>query len=101
MLSVFISGIFSYKWRVLSQAVIKTIDVSYGGENGFSQAIELASECLHNVKYFKEKELVSNFFELIAKETGTYCYGIEDTLVCEIARVLCHASELWHIFDAL
>jgi peptide chain release factor subunit 1 len=23
---------------------------------------------------------VSNFFELIAKETGTYCYGVEDTL---------------------
>lgn len=64
----------------LKKAVIKTIDVSYGGENGFSQAIELASECLNNVKYFKEKALVSHFFELIAKETGTYCYGVEDTL---------------------
>eukprot|EP00750_Incisomonas_marina_P001394 INCI11164.1.p1 GENE.INCI11164.1~~INCI11164.1.p1 ORF type:complete len:512 (+),score=112.23 INCI11164.1:163-1536(+) len=64
----------------LKKAVIKTLDVSYGGENGFNQAIELAAECLQNVKYFREKALVSEFFELIAKETGTYCYGVKDTL---------------------
>jgi len=64
----------------LKKAVIKTLDVSYGGENGFNQAIELAAECLQNVKYLREKALVSEFFELIAKDTGTYCYGVEDTI---------------------
>ena len=48
----------------LKKAVIKTLDVSYGGENGFNQAIELAAECLQNVKYLREKVLVSKFFEL-------------------------------------
>ena len=30
--------------------MIKTVDVSYGGENGFNQAIELAGETLGSVK---------------------------------------------------
>ena len=30
----------------LQSKVIKVVDVSYGGENGFNQAIELASETL-------------------------------------------------------
>ncbi len=32
------------------KTVIKTVDVSYGGENGFNQAIELAGETLGSVK---------------------------------------------------
>ena len=31
--------------------VLSTVDVSYGGENGFNQAIELSAECLSNVKF--------------------------------------------------
>ena len=31
--------------------MLKTVDVSYGGENGFNQAIELSSETLTNVKF--------------------------------------------------
>jgi len=38
--------------------VIKIVDVSYGGENGFNQAIELASEALGNVKFIQEKKLI-------------------------------------------
>ena len=33
----------------LAAKVLKVVDVSYGGENGFNQAIELASETLGNV----------------------------------------------------
>lgn len=36
--------------------VIKVVDVSYGGENGFNQAIELAAESLSNVKFVQEKK---------------------------------------------
>jgi peptide chain release factor subunit 1 len=38
--------------------VIKIVDVSYGGENGFNQAIELAAESLSNVKFVQEKKCV-------------------------------------------
>lgn len=35
----------------LACKIIKIVDVSYGGENGFNQAIELAQESLANVKF--------------------------------------------------
>lgn len=34
------------------------MDVSYGGENGFNQAIELSAEVLSNVKFIQEKKLI-------------------------------------------
>ena len=60
--------------------IIKIVDVSYGGENGFNQAIELAGDSLANVKFVQEKKLISMFFDEIAQDTGKYCYGVEDTL---------------------
>lgn len=64
----------------LASKVIKVVDVSYGGENGFNQAIELASETLGNVKFIQEKKLIGKYFEEISQDTGRVCYGIEDTL---------------------
>jgi len=64
----------------LARAVIKTVDVSYGGENGFNQAIELSSETLGNVKLVQEKKLLQNYFEEISQDTGKYCFMIDDTL---------------------
>uniref|UniRef100_A0A7S0HLA8 eRF1/Pelota-like N-terminal domain-containing protein n=1 Tax=Phaeocystis antarctica TaxID=33657 RepID=A0A7S0HLA8_9EUKA len=60
--------------------VLKTVDVSYGGENGFNQAIELSSETLQNVKFVQEKKLISKYFEEISQDTGKFCFGIKDTL---------------------
>jgi len=56
------------------------LDVSYGGENGFNQAIELASESLKNVKFIQEKKLVTKFLDEIAQDTGKYCFGIKETI---------------------
>jgi len=64
----------------LQAKVIKIVDVSYGGENGFNQAIELSAEVLANVKFIQEKKLISKYFEEIAQDTGKYCYGVKDTL---------------------
>ena len=44
---------------------MKIVDVSYGGENGFNQAIELASESLANVKFIQEKKLIGKPFILV------------------------------------
>ncbi len=64
----------------LQGKVIKVVDVSYGGENGFNQAIELSSETLSNVKFIQEKKLINRYFDEISQDTGKVCYGIEDTL---------------------
>ncbi|KAF5379911.1 hypothetical protein D9757_007221 [Collybiopsis confluens] len=60
--------------------VVKVVDVSYGGENGFNQAIELAAESLANVKFVQEKRLIQKYFDEISQDTGKYCFGIDDTL---------------------
>jgi len=57
------------------------LDVSYGGENGFNQAIELASESLRNVKFIQEKRLITSFLDEVAQDTGKYCFGIKDTMM--------------------
>lgn len=64
----------------LQTKVIKVVDVSYGGDNGFNQAIELSSETLGNVKFVQEKKLIGKYFDEISQDTGKVCYGIEDTL---------------------
>ncbi|KAL0632349.1 translation termination factor eRF1 [Maublancomyces gigas] len=64
----------------LQVKIIKVVDVSYGGENGFNQAIELSSETLGNVKFVQEKKLIGKYFEEISQDSGKVCYGIEDTL---------------------
>ncbi|KAL5727394.1 Ethylene-responsive transcription factor 13 [Ranunculus cassubicifolius] len=48
----------------LGAKILNVVDVSYGGENGFNQAIELSSEILANVKF----------------DTGKYVFGVDDTL---------------------
>ena len=64
----------------LAKIVVKVVDVSYGGENGFNQAIELASETLSNVKFVYEKKLICKYMEEIAQDTGKYCFGVSDTM---------------------
>merc|ERR1711966_149150 len=64
----------------LSKIVVKMVDVSYGGENGFNQAIELSADSLANVKLMKEKKLLQKYFDQISQDTGKYCFMVEDTL---------------------
>lgn len=64
----------------LAAKIVKIVDVSYGGENGFNQAIELSAETLSNVKFVQEKKLLNNYFEEIAKDSGLFCYGYDETL---------------------
>lgn len=64
----------------LQSKILKIVDVSYGGENGFNQAIELAAEGLANVKFIQEKRLIGKYFDEISQDTGKYCFGVDDTL---------------------
>ncbi|KAJ2756268.1 translation termination factor eRF1 [Coemansia aciculifera] len=60
--------------------VVNIVDVSYGGVNGFDQAISLSQECLSNVKLVQETKLIEKLFDEISLDTGKYAYGIDDTL---------------------
>ncbi|KAG4951114.1 hypothetical protein JHK84_044494 [Glycine max] len=64
----------------LQAKILNVVDVSYGGENGFNQAIELSAEMLSNVKFIQEKRLIGKYFEEISQDTGKYVFGVEDTL---------------------
>jgi peptide chain release factor subunit 1 len=64
----------------LSKIVIKLVDVSYGGEQGFNQAIESSADTLTNVKLMKEKKLLQQYMDEIAQDTGKYCFMVDDTL---------------------
>eukprot|EP00918_Siedleckia_nematoides_P001903 GHVU01004409.1.p1 GENE.GHVU01004409.1~~GHVU01004409.1.p1 ORF type:complete len:429 (-),score=125.70 GHVU01004409.1:478-1764(-) len=64
----------------LQNHILKTVDVSYGGDNGFNQAIELAADALANVKFVQEKKIICKFFDEVAQDTGKFIFGIEDTL---------------------
>lgn len=64
----------------LRDIVTKVVDVSYGGENGFNQAIELAGDALADVKFIREKKMLSSYFSEISRDSGKFCYGVKDTL---------------------
>ncbi|CAJ2667180.1 eukaryotic peptide chain release factor subunit 1-3-like [Trifolium pratense] len=64
----------------LQAKILNVVDVSYGGENGFNQAIELSAEILSNVKFIQEKRLIGKYFEEISQDTGKYVFGVDDTL---------------------
>mmetsp|Transcript_16632 Transcript_16632/g.59078 ORF Transcript_16632/g.59078 Transcript_16632/m.59078 type:complete len:438 (-) Transcript_16632:105-1418(-) len=64
----------------LLKIVIKSVDVAYGGEAGFNQAIELSVETLGSVKLVQEKKLLQKYFDEISQDTGKYCFMVSDTL---------------------
>ena len=66
----------------LKSVVLTAVDVSYGGENGFNQAIEKSADILANVKFVQEKRLISKFFDEISQDTGRFVFGVADTLQC-------------------
>jgi peptide chain release factor subunit 1 len=64
----------------LQAVIIATFDISYGGENGLSQAITQSGDALANVRYMEEKKLVTNFFTEISLDTGMIVFGVNDTM---------------------
>jgi hypothetical protein len=65
----------------LQAKITIVVDVSYDGENGFNQAVELSTEILANVKFVQEKKLIGKYFEEISQDTGKYVFGVDDTLM--------------------
>lgn len=64
----------------LAVAILQVLDISYGMLPGLNQAIEMAGETLTNVKLVQEMKLLQVYFDEIARDTGKYCFMVEDTL---------------------
>ncbi|CAD8079809.1 unnamed protein product [Paramecium sonneborni] len=89
----------------LQPLIISTVDVNYGGENGFNQAIKYSSETLQSQKLLREKELVSKFFLSIDFDDGMIVYGITDTMKAIeqqlIKQVICIQSLEYSILECI
>eukprot|EP01083_Nonionella_stella_P034007 93074_1 len=64
----------------LKPLVLKIVDTSYGGVNGFNQAIALSKDTLANVQFVREKKLLTDYMQEIAQDNNKYCFGIRDTI---------------------
>ena len=78
----------------LQNKIISVLDIAYGGNKGFEQAIELSQESLGNLKFIQEKKLLQNYMDEINQDTGKYCFGINDTVYSlesgAIDKLLCY-----------
>ena len=88
---IIIAGYADFKQKVFEQqvldprlrnVVLKLVDIAYGGEQGFNQAIALSQECFSNVRLVQEQKVISKFYEEITFDTGKVCYGAEETVRC-------------------
>jgi peptide chain release factor subunit 1 len=64
----------------LQPLIIKIVDIAYGGEEGFYQAIELSSDELSNVTFVKEKKLLGRFMTEVATDSMKYASGLTDVM---------------------
>ena len=80
--------------------LIQIIDLSYGGEAGFNQAIEYSSSILSDVKFIKEKKLLQSYFDEINKDTGQYIYGAPETVEMLISGAI-EKLILWENFEMI
>jgi len=86
----------------LQAKVLQLVDISYGGENGFNQAIELAADTLSNVKFVQEKKLLAKYFDEITRndgiDAGKFCFGIVDTMNA-LESGACDTLIVWENLD--
>jgi peptide chain release factor subunit 1 len=64
----------------LQPLVLKLVDIAYGGELGFNQAIELTTDTLRSVKFVHERKILARFYDEIAKDTNKYVFGMKDSI---------------------
>lgn len=64
----------------LKRIVLKVVDIAYGMEQGFNQAIELSRDCFDNVRLVQEQKTLNKFYENINFDTGKIVYGVKETM---------------------
>ncbi|WCJ42102.1 Eukaryotic peptide chain release factor subunit 1-1 [Euphorbia peplus] len=64
----------------LQAIILNVVDVCYGGEIGFNDAIELSSDILSNTKFIQERRWIGEYFKEISQDTGRYVFEVNDSL---------------------
>jgi peptide chain release factor subunit 1 len=64
----------------LQTKVIKIVDIAYGGQAGFNEAIDLTQDTLGHVQLVKEKVILQKFFTLISTDSPLYMFGRETVM---------------------
>ncbi len=77
----FIEG--NYVPTELKNKVIGIKDISYTGDFGVQELVELSDDILGQEEIVEEKKIMGKFFEALAKNPGTVAYGLD-----EIKRLL-------------
>lgn len=75
--NVYENSIFDIRLKPL---VLKIVDIAYGSDQGFNQAISLSQDCFKNVRLVQEQQQLNKFYENITFETGKVCYGVNETM---------------------
>ena len=64
----------------LKEKIVRSIDIYYGGENGFSQTLDLCKDLLDSVKFVQEQKIISKYFEEINSDPDKIVYGAKATM---------------------
>jgi peptide chain release factor subunit 1 len=63
----------------IKQAILKILDIQYGGESGLNATLELAKDVLSDVQLIRETSILSGLMDTISRD-GPYCIGIRETM---------------------
>ena len=63
----------------LKNKILTIKDLSYTGEFGLRELVELCKDTLIKEEITEEKEIMEKFFKLLATETNKVAYGLEET----------------------
>ena len=86
---IFVAGCADFKEQLikldsldnrLKNIIIRTVTVSYGGVEGFMEAIGACEKELQNVPFIEESKIVSEWLEHINKDDRLYCFGAKETV---------------------
>jgi len=64
----------------IQNKILAFVDVQYGGEAGFHQAVDLSSEVLRNSRFVREKVILNKYFGSIAIDNNLFCYYPQDSI---------------------
>lgn len=64
----------------LQAVILKIVDISYGGEQGFKEAINLSADVLSSVRFVRERDLLTKYFDNFTKDNDRSCFGVDGTL---------------------
>lgn len=64
----------------LKNTVIGIVDISYGGESGFNEAIHNGSHLLTEMRFTEEKRIMSRYFQSIEKDENLTVNGVHETM---------------------